>query len=243
MASPSNYNSLAGSNRYSPDFAPGGVYSEAGEKLANTTVAAPTIDPRLGDLQKSQAAAADSYRTKGKNLAKDVYGGYRDDSNRALAENLNTVKTNYNQRGLLYSGLNQGTQNDVRSTAASDLAQKRNAINTQYQTNQDTLDQAPINTGIAAAGMGNNSFASYGNNSLLDQKQALYSQQQNLNAASSLGTGLGQVGGMAAASLLSSPASSGLGAAPNYLQGYNSYSPLQSSMPGLTMPQINAYGR
>lgn len=230
-----NYNSYSGLTRNDPSLSP----TSGQGALANNPVVTPTIDPRYGTLQGQQVQQANQYaQGGGQDSANAAYGGLRDTTNTQLAQAINANKTGYNQRGLLYSGLKQGGEADATTAAASQLASGQQGLNQQVLQNQTTLNQAPIATGIGMAGMGSNSYIAGANQSALNQQQALYNMQQNSNALSGLGLGVGQIGGVAAGYAFSP---SGGAATSGYGAGYNPSYPSMSEMPNLTTPAMSAY--
>lgn len=180
------------------------------------------VQDQFYNLANQQQSAADQFRTNFPSIVDNQMSPERVAARQAIAQGVNQNKTNYNQRGLLYSGLRQGANADVTSNVNNQLNTAESGINQNLANEQQTLDQAPINTELAQSQLSgqqanqNNDYT----NSILD---ALMNQSQSNNAAVSslIGAG-GQLAGKAAGGLINSGVTPNTNVLTGYTPNFNS---------------------
>lgn len=102
------------------------------------------------EAQKQQAAAnevrgqlnkqAKDYRSKVPQIQEQTFNPVADESRRALAGQISGIRTSANSRGLLYSGLRQGSESQARGDMSAGLAAKRAQINEHTNAQADAYD-------------------------------------------------------------------------------------------------------
>lgn len=139
-----------------------------------------------------QSQLAQDFREQLPHHKNSAMGLATDDSRRDLAKNIADVRSNASRRGLLYSGLRAGAENNAVSQYGSDLARKRAEINSAYDQQADQMDDAAILAGF------NNLAITRG--AADSEYQAALAQRQGRDAAlSGMFSGIGQMGGTMAA--------------------------------------------
>ena len=76
--------------------------------------------------------------------AEDVIRG---NANQALGQGIKNTNQNYNNRGLLYSGMREGADNDVRANVASNMASDLAGTKREYANLKESQEQAYASVG------------------------------------------------------------------------------------------------
>lgn len=118
--------------------------------MGSTSQSAPEIDPRLKQIRDAQIKQATDYRTNMKSMKDEQYNQAAEGSRQDLASRLAGVTSNMNNRGLLFSGLNQKARADTTQGVASDLAQTRANLNNRIDDQANALDSQALGTSFAA---------------------------------------------------------------------------------------------
>jgi hypothetical protein len=109
---------------------------------------APPVDQRIKDLVSKQSQQAKDFRGNLGNYKEQQSNAAGDVSRRQLASDIAGVQTRANSRGLLYSGLRQGSEIGAASRAGSDLAKKRMQINQEAESQADDYDSQALQSGV-----------------------------------------------------------------------------------------------
>lgn len=165
---------------------------------------------REAKLRDELTDEAKKFRSNIGNYANEQYSLLQQDADQALKEGIKNTRRNFNSRGLLYSGLRQGAEGDIRSQVASGLSGGRVQINKDLEDSASAKERQAASVGLQ----------SYG--AALQSAENLYNAQlQNAilrrKALSSLGAGLGYAAGAYYGGKSSSPDSnvfSDIGASP-----------------------------
>ncbi len=107
----------------------------------------------------------------------------------ALQSGLSNTRKNYNQRGLLYSGLRQGGEQSVKGQVANQLASGTANTTRDYQNTLDARKQALANIDLAGR---QESL----NNANMAFEQTTRNNIARMQAMQQLGEGVGSVAGM-----------------------------------------------
>ena len=107
---------------------------------------APGIDPNLQRLKDSQMANAKNFRSNLPALQNQTNLNLRSDQNRNLSGQLGAAKESQSRRGLLYGGMAQGQNAQLRGNAASNLAGAISQSNTGLNAAADQLDAQALDT-------------------------------------------------------------------------------------------------
>lgn len=121
------------------------------QKTADEDQRIKTLQP-FDQLQQKQQMRADQFRQAFPSILDSKLSTARTDTRRQIAEGLNTTRANYNQRGLLYSGLRAGAEGDVAADAEKNYANLAVKTNQELNDTANQLDQDAIETGLT---MGN----------------------------------------------------------------------------------------
>lgn len=113
---------------------------------------APEIDPDLKRIRDAQIKRAKDYRNNIEGVKEQQYQQAAEGSRQDLAGKLAGIKSNMNQRGLLYSGLNQQAQIGAGAEGAAELSAKRAQINDAAENQAQGLENQALGTGFAVQG-------------------------------------------------------------------------------------------
>ncbi len=164
-------------------------------------------------------------------------GILKGDANQSLASGLKNTNQNYNSRGLLFSGMREGADNQVRAGTAANLASGLAGTKEEYSNLKQQQQQAYATIGAAQQ-----------QQNVDRAKQTFDTVNQNniarAQATQQLAGGLGQVAGMAYSSYNKSPQTNYDSMNPNN----NNYQRLQTTTlsednPGLLGPNYDANSR
>ncbi len=148
---------------------------------------APGQDPTLAAVKGQQVADANSFRQNLPNTQQNLYEGAYKSERQNLAKNLQGVRNNANQRGLLYSGIEQGSELGQRNNSAANLEQARTEINNSTNDQANQMDANAVQSGI----MQQQSIATI-------QDQTMSQALANMAARRATYSGIGQGVGAAA---------------------------------------------
>lgn len=109
---------------------------------------APGINPDVNNLKKQQQAYAQQFRSSIPQLQGQMVGQLRRDTQGQLNNNLSGLRSSNSSRGLLYGGVNQGQENQVRGAAQRGLIGGVSQINMGLQNEANQLDNSAIQTGV-----------------------------------------------------------------------------------------------
>ncbi len=101
----------------------------------------PGVDPRLQAIRNAQTKQAKDYRANLGNYQSEAYRGIQGDVRRDLAQKMVGMNRDYNNKGLLYSGLRQGAQGQAAANAAGSLSQARSEINRESENRAKMLEE------------------------------------------------------------------------------------------------------
>lgn len=167
----------------------------------------PQVDPRIKQTQDNLTKIANDYRTSIPTLQQKQGSILENQSRSSLASAIADNRSNFNDRGFLYSGMKQGADVASAQNEASNLAGEKQDLNTQLLGNANDLDQSAINSGLQIAGVQSNiSGAAQG---LSDDtlSLALKNMQAKSNSYSDIGSGLGSaIGSLVGSATGKSPA-------------------------------------
>lgn len=82
-------------------------------------------------------------------MVKEQEGLLQTDANRAIDQGVRGERRNFNNRGLLYSGMRQGAEGDVRTRVASDLARSTADVRKGYEDSARAKENAAAQVGLA----------------------------------------------------------------------------------------------
>lgn len=150
----------------------------------------PQVDPRLKAIAAEQDKAAEDFKNNLPAYKNEQYNMAADTMKRGLAGDLKGIDQAANGRGLLYSGLRQGSRAQTQMGLAGNLSQAKADVNQAAEDQARQLEMNAIGTGMGMlnANMGNQQLA---------YQQALnkYAAQQAQKGA--IGGMLGSIGGAA----------------------------------------------
>lgn len=146
------------------------------------------VDPRIKAMQERQIKAAQDFRAGAEGMKDQRIGQAQEGIRGELAQNLAQVKRNVNNRGMLYSGLNQQAQMQAQGAAQAQAAAQRAQINQDVENQANALEGAALGN-AAAVNQAQNSFNQAAYNQALQERQARGS------ALAALGGGLGSLAG------------------------------------------------
>jgi len=124
----------------------------------NRIIRRATDDYYKSDLMQSGLRTMDAKSQLRQGLLssiEDMPGSYTDETNllkqeanTALGEGVSNTRKNYNNRGMLYSGLRESGENSVKSNVASSLAKGMAGTTRDYQQTLDKRKQALASIGL-----------------------------------------------------------------------------------------------
>ncbi len=157
-----------------------------------TQPTAPGQDPTLAAVKGQQVADAKTFRAGLPATQKDLYEGAYKSERQNLAKNIQGVRNNANQRGLLYSGIEQGSELGQRNNSDANLAQAKAEINNSTNDMANQMDANAVQSGI----MQQQSLASVQDQTM---SQALANMAARRATYSGIGQGVGAAAGTYAA--------------------------------------------
>jgi hypothetical protein len=108
----------------------------------------------------------------------------------AMGEGLKKTRQNYNQRGLLYGGMREGGESQVRSQTASALSSNLSGVRRDYQNEADAKKTAIAQLGLAAQKEALERAS-------MVQEQTMKNSVARMQAYQQLGQGVGYAGARA----------------------------------------------
>ena len=165
-----------------------------GQKSDERTAGAAIIDAQAKEkaasdsILASQQKAASDFEAAAPGLKDSTFQGVAGQERRRLAGELSGIRGNASSRGLLYSGLRQGSEAKARGESESNLAGQKQGINSAIDEQSQKLKEAPLRSGLSLAEMQNNISNQAMSNALanMQTRQAGYSQM-----GSAIGQGVG----------------------------------------------------
>lgn len=109
---------------------------------------APPTNPALSQLQQQQQQQAKDFRANMPNMVRMMSENLKSQANQGLSEGLRQTKSDYNTRGLLYSGMRQGKEAQLRGKAQAGLAAGISGINADVENAAHTMDAQAVETGV-----------------------------------------------------------------------------------------------
>lgn len=104
----------------------------------------------LQNIGKQQQQQADQYKANMGANNQDQYNLVADQALQNLKNQKSGINTGFNQRGLMYSGLNAGAQMGAEAGAAGQLSTKRAGINQAAEENWQNMQNEAVNSNAAA---------------------------------------------------------------------------------------------
>lgn len=142
----------------------------------------PTQPSQLATTLQQQLAAANEYKKNLQNYSDQIYNPYASNVRSQLNySTLPSIKSAYNSRGLLNSGMEAAGEAGANAAASQDLASTRAGINQGLLGNLKTMQTAPFQTATTMAQPGGNTAnfqlqnlasylaGQYGNQNLMSQ--------------------------------------------------------------------------
>jgi len=170
-------------------FAPGaGLANRVGDAVVNAPPPQEDVEAkRLAQVRDQQIKEANKFRENLPEYQKKLGDQAEVSSRRKLANTLGEVKSGYNRRGLLYSGLRQSGEAGAQADASMQLAQERAQISDSLNQTADQYEAAALNSALQV------------NDMEADFQNQLYSRALNAMMARNQGIGsLLSAGGVAA---------------------------------------------
>lgn len=156
--------------------------------------------------EKGPTATPEDLTGKMASYQQQMIGAASDASRQNLANDLQTVKQNSSQRGLLYSGVNAGNQAAAKGYESGQLANKIQGINATTNAQEDQYKQLQVSEGLTKANQDTSLAAFQAQEQQTAYEQALQQQQSNNNFWNSIfgtaGKSIGTVAGIAAGAAL-----------------------------------------
>jgi hypothetical protein len=189
------------------------------------TATMPTQDPNITGALNNQVGTANAYSNgQGQKLADQQYGQSANSARQQLAKTMKQTNADYNQRGLLRSGMAQTAQYGNQANYQNQLANNAQQIQSQMLQNQNQLNQNAVSTGGTIAGLGTNlggMISQAAGSNIAQQGANNQMLQQGFNQ---FGSGAGSLAGTIAANNWGGGGTTGT-YSPLQLSGNNMYSP------------------
>lgn len=109
----------------------------------------PGEDPALTALRHKTQDEAYQFRQDMPGLMKEQENILQTDANRAIDSGVKGERTNYNNRGLLYSGMRQGAEGDVKARVAGELARSTADTRKRYEDTARSKENVAAQVGLA----------------------------------------------------------------------------------------------
>ena len=152
----------------------------------------PGEDPRLGQIRSETGSLADEFRRSQGQTRNTAIKSLQEAERDQLSTELGQSQKNFNRRGLLYSGLSQGSQEGLRASSAGRVASGTQSVNKAITEQQAQLDRAAANAQLSQA-------ATQGAIQDSIMNAAIQNTMARQAAMSGLGSAIGQIGGAAIA--------------------------------------------
>lgn len=142
--------------------------------------------------KKDAVDKANADHTAGvQNQKSQLINQYGDNARMQLAQGLAGVRTGANSRGLLYSGLRQGAEENLRDRTAGQMAQYRTNVNQAADDKVNDYAGQQANLGLQQQNSENQAR-------LNDYQMALKDRGQRQATGAAIGSAVGAIGGAAA---------------------------------------------
>ena len=112
---------------------------------------APTVNPGYQTVLQGQESLANTFRNNLPGYSQQLGDQYQQQQRQQLASNLKATDSNYNSRGLLYSGARVGNEVGQQAQSASDIASGKQQINQGLLNQANQLDTNAFNTAVGIA--------------------------------------------------------------------------------------------
>lgn len=109
----------------------------------------PGEDPQVTALREKMYNEANQFRSDMPGLMKDQESILKGDANKSIDTGVKAERANYNNRGLLYSGMRQGAEGDVKSRVASELARSTADVRKGYEDTARAKENAAAQVGLS----------------------------------------------------------------------------------------------
>lgn len=119
---------------------------------------------------------ADEFRQNSGQLGDSVYSDLAQKERKRFAEEMGTIKSQANSRGLLHSGIREGQEASARVASAGQIGKLRQGVNEQISDQQRSYDEAAVTGQMASAmteGQMNDLVYNQALNSMLSNRQAM----------------------------------------------------------------------
>lgn len=113
----------------------------------------PEIDPRMAQLRDRQLMLAKNFQASAPRMQSTMESQAQDQARLGLADTQKGIRSNFNDRGLLYGGGVKAAQAGAGAQAASALAAKRAQIAEQVRGKQEGMEADALQTGLGIQGM------------------------------------------------------------------------------------------
>lgn len=141
---------IRGTAPYGDPIAPliGDKLDPNGAKGTDYDAQVPPIDPRIIALRDQQLKQATDFRSNLGNYKEQQGTAAADNARRQLATELSGVKSRSNARGLLYSGLREGSEAQTRAKIGSGLNQRQAEMGQSADEQANALENRAIQSGL-----------------------------------------------------------------------------------------------
>lgn len=165
---------------------------DAAKETYQLATTAPQVDPRYKQLQEAQIKQAQDFRAAIPKTAEGLMRTERENSLKALGQNMTALDRGASRRGLLYGGLRAGGRANAMTGAMQELSQKRAGINSQLATTADAMEKQAMETGFGMAGANQNMQSAQDAINRQQIASQMTSSQGTFNALGGIGAGIGQ---------------------------------------------------
>lgn len=141
----------------------------------------------LANFEQQQLDFAKNFRKNIPSYSDELYNNYAKGSRRDLAQNINKNRAGFNSRGLLRSGMREGSELGLKANNANELYSARDEINKGLLGQADELESGAFNTDGNRAGLG----PGLGGSSLAGVQSGVQNQIAGMNAQQSIYGGIG----------------------------------------------------
>lgn len=154
----------------------------------NNPPAPPGMDPEILRQQQEQQRQAKEFEKNIPRMGEDIYGQVAKTERKNLAKQMSGVKSDASRRGILYSGIRQGSELEAQASSGSRLATARSGINRDLNNALQEMNDMAMRSGLNIQQQ---------QQGIEDQimGQALANMQNSLSAGSALGGAVGTIGG------------------------------------------------
>lgn len=127
-----------------------GIFDHIKKDDGGPAPAMPAGDDRLKQIRADQQKQADEFATNAPSLKNQIYSDVQHKARQNLAGDLASSRQNYNNRGLLFSGIRQGTDMGLQSQESQGLAKAKTGISTNIDAQARQMQYNAIDSGLQA---------------------------------------------------------------------------------------------